>query len=216
MSSEETNVDGKFNITLVYEALSASLIENADVNMDNYLKGYRELLKFFQLMGSVFSFVSSDVKSKIEILQQFRNGSEKENFVTLKQMIQYEVDGNLLKKSNYISGSRTFLRLHRGLDFITLFLERVSKLENKEKTTAVCQSAYDETLANHHTFLVRKGARVAMYALPTREGLLEKVCGSLTEVETALNILPKMLTVAKEVHSRSNCVYDEFNLHELP
>lgn len=71
--------------------------------------------RFFQLMGSVFSFVSSDVKSKIEILQQFRNGSEKENFVTLKQMIQYEVDGNLLKKSNYISGSRTFLRLHRGL-----------------------------------------------------------------------------------------------------
>lgn len=72
--------------------------------------------RFFTLIGSVFGFVSSDVRAKIDILTTFRKNDEKaENFVTFKTMMSYEKDSGLLKDSKYVSGSRTLLRLHRGL-----------------------------------------------------------------------------------------------------
>lgn len=66
-------------------------------------------------MGTVFGFVSSDLKSKMEILTDFLNSEQSSNFQTVKTMIEYERDNNLLQKKGYVSGSRTLLRLHRGL-----------------------------------------------------------------------------------------------------
>lgn len=74
-------------------------------------------LRFFQLMGTVFGFVSSDVKSKIEILEELRLSSNEssDKFTTFHAMMEYEKTTGLLNKSDYVSGSRTLLRLHRGL-----------------------------------------------------------------------------------------------------
>lgn len=67
-------------------------------------------------MGSIFSFVCSDVKSKVEILEEFRANTEvAENFESVKSLMLYEKDKELLNKKDYVSGSRTLLRLHRGL-----------------------------------------------------------------------------------------------------
>lgn len=72
------------------------------------------LHRFFQLMGSVFGFVSSDLKQKIEVLIELssKNG---ENYTTVKAMIEYEKENKLLDKGNCTNGARTLLRLHRGL-----------------------------------------------------------------------------------------------------
>ena len=61
------------------------------------------------------------------------------------------------------------------LEFIQEFLLNLSKLSGPEKTTAVCQTAYNQTLAKHHPWVIRKGAVVAMYALPNQDQLLNKV-----------------------------------------
>jgi len=66
-------------------------------------------------MGTVFGFVSSDVKAKVEILEEFRKKENAEKFIAFKVMIDYEKTSNLLDKNGYVSGSRTLLRLHRGL-----------------------------------------------------------------------------------------------------
>lgn len=66
-------------------------------------------------MGTVFGFVSNDVKSKIEILQEFLTKDDKEKFNSFGSMLQYEKSTGLLNKTDYVSGSRTLLRLHRGL-----------------------------------------------------------------------------------------------------
>lgn len=67
-------------------------------------------------MGSIFGFVSSDVKSKIEILEEFReNNDNSDKFESVKKMMEHERDNDLFKKKDYVSGSRTLLRLHRGL-----------------------------------------------------------------------------------------------------
>lgn len=67
-------------------------------------------------MGSIFGFICSDVKEKIEILRKLSKVSnESEYFSTVKRMIDYEKKNGLLDKKEYTSGSRTLLRLHRGL-----------------------------------------------------------------------------------------------------
>lgn len=74
--------------------------------------------RFFTLLGTVFAFVSNDIRSKIDILRKYLNDSDKQkskHFVTVKRMICYERDNGLLQNSKYVSGCRTLLRLHRGL-----------------------------------------------------------------------------------------------------
>lgn len=126
-------------------------------------------------MGTVFGLVSSDLKAKIDILYEFLKTEQSHNFVTAKTMIEYEKSNNLLKKKDYLSGSRTLLRLHRGLEFIHLFLKRISELQETDNTADVCKQSYDETLAKYHPFLIRKGAKLAMYYMPNRDDLLKKV-----------------------------------------
>lgn len=70
-------------------------------------------------MGSIFGFVCSDVRSKVEILEEFRANQEvAEKFDSVKKMMLYEREKELLQKKDYVSGSRTLLRLHRGLGMI--------------------------------------------------------------------------------------------------
>lgn len=82
-------------------------------------------------MGTVFGFVSSDVKSKVDILEDFRKKENSDKFESFKSMIIYEQNDGLLKKSDYVSGSRTLLRLHRGLGefldslFVFVVLEQI-------------------------------------------------------------------------------------------
>jgi len=71
--------------------------------------------RFFGLMGTVFGFVASDVTSKIEILQEFRQGANGDQFETVEQMIIFEKKQQMLDNPKYVSASRTLLRLHRAL-----------------------------------------------------------------------------------------------------
>lgn len=66
-------------------------------------------------MGSVFGFVSSDVKSKIDILESLRQQENQNQFESFAAMLEFEKSTGLLNKKDYVSGSRTLLRLHRGL-----------------------------------------------------------------------------------------------------
>ncbi|XP_053685459.1 ceramide-1-phosphate transfer protein [Sabethes cyaneus] len=209
MSSE------KFDLQKVHHCFQQCLIGESDVSIDAYLDAFRELYKFFSLMGTVFGFVSSDVKEKVEILQKLRSQKENsEKFETVQIMMEYEQDANLLDKKDYVSGSRTLLRLHRGLDFIYVFLKRLGELtEGDAKTNTICQTSYNETLAQFHPWLIRKGAVVAMYALPTRDHLLEKVCVDANE---AIVLLPEMLAVGRQVYDRTQALYTKFDLHGLP
>ena len=81
-------------------------------------------------MGSVFSFVSTDLKQKIDLLQELINKNE-ENYMTIKSMIEYEKENKLLENGNYTNGARTLLRLHRGLGNynIILFINKILQTE---------------------------------------------------------------------------------------
>ncbi|XP_067630753.1 ceramide-1-phosphate transfer protein [Eurosta solidaginis] len=205
---------GRFDIEKVTKIFQECLYESDDVLLAEYLEAYEEINKFFQLMGTVFGFVSSDVRSKIDILCEYRRKeATRDRFVTIKAMIEYEKDEELLKDNSYVSGARTLLRLHRGLEFIYEFLRRLSELNECDKTHACCKSAYNDTLAKHHPWVVRKGAVVAMYALPTQGELLKRVC---LNVSRATDVLPEMLKQTKCVYDRIELIYTMHDLHGLP
>ncbi|XP_050682707.1 ceramide-1-phosphate transfer protein isoform X2 [Leptidea sinapis] len=170
MSNENT-----LDLLYVHESFKKSLKDDDDVEIESYIDGYNELVKFLNLIGTVFSFVSSDVRSKIKIMEKLRVGEASIYYESFKKMMKYEKETNLYEKNDFVSGSRTMLRLHRGLDFIRLFLKRISDAEETVNTCTTCQGSYNETLAEFHPWYIRKAATLAMHALPSRPDLLKKV-----------------------------------------
>lgn len=202
-----------FDLRLVHDHFDRALLQDDDIDLRAYLDAYNELYKFFQLMGSVFGFVSSDLKEKIQVLNDLMNRDDR-NYTTIKSMIEYEKENKILDKGDHSNGARTLLRLHRGLDFIREFLRQLGELSDSDKTSSCCQDAYNKTLAKHHPWVVRKAAVVAMYTMPTRELLFRKVCG--TDVQRNVDVLPKMLEVTTDVFNRTHNLYDVHQLHSLP
>ncbi|XP_049877065.1 ceramide-1-phosphate transfer protein [Pectinophora gossypiella] len=208
--------DNNLDLHYVQQSFQRSLKEDDDVIIEAYIDGYNELVKFLNLIGTVFSFVSSDVKSKIKVMEKHREGEHAVYYDSFQKMMKYEKDTNLHEKSGFVSGSRTMLRLHRGLDFIRLFLKRISEAEDSANTCAVCQAAYNETLAEFHPWYIRKAATLAMHALPHRPDLLKKIFGNDESLTAALAILPQTLSSCDEVYQRVQRLYTEFDFHGLP
>uniref|UniRef100_A0A1B6CAC8 Glycolipid transfer protein domain-containing protein n=1 Tax=Clastoptera arizonana TaxID=38151 RepID=A0A1B6CAC8_9HEMI len=206
--------DTIFNLRIVHDSFSSSLLDDNDIDLTLYLEAYTELKKFCFLMGTVFGFVGSEIDSKMEVLIELRRKNDNNHFSSMKKMIQYEIENNLLNDTKYVSGSRTLLRLHRGLDFIRQFLKRVSELQPNDNTNTVGQEVYNNTLAKHHSWLIRKGAHIAMYVLPTKDVLFTRVCGDT--INDALEALPSMLNLTNEVYNRTEKLYEEQNLLNLP
>ena len=81
------------------------------------------------LLGTIFGFVGSEISSKMEVLKELKRSDTEDHFSTMKTMVSYERNADLLQDSHYTSGSRTLLRLHRGLGkrnfhFENKFLQR--------------------------------------------------------------------------------------------
>ncbi len=203
-----------FNISVVVEGFTKC--NDEDLHLDPYITAYEELCVFFSLLGSVFGFITADVKEKIGILRKFRNsGNEhRENYENVISMFEHEVEIN--KKDNKVLlGSRTLLRLHRALAFTMLFMERLSESTNQEKASTIASNAYSETLSKYHPWLIRKAATFAMYTLPSRGDILLLLAKELTE-EQVQNLLKKCVHAIKPVYQKVEELYSKYDLHGLP
>lgn len=65
--------------------------DGENVRMDKFVDAYTELIRFFSIMGTIFSFVSSDVHSKLSSLRQHLSSEAGEHYKTVEGMVQYEV-----------------------------------------------------------------------------------------------------------------------------
>lgn len=203
-----------FDIRKTYECFNSSLLEDEDINIGFYLEAYKELCKFCGFLGPVFSFVKNEIVSKSEIMHQLRNNCQEDHFETLKNMIEYEHESQLLHKKNYVSGCRTFLRLHRGLDFIRTFLRRIGDTDLDSETSAIGYDSYSNTLGKYHGWCIQQAAYVGMKFLPKKKNLVSKVCGS--NWEDVASVLPLMLNAADEVYKRTEECYKTHGLLDLP
>lgn len=115
------------------------------------------------------------------------------------------------------SGCRTLLRLHRALLWLKLFLEKLAETPvagRLRSPSELCREAYQSTLANHHTWFVRKAAELGFIAMPERGFFFRLVCvQSQEELRIALN---RVVQAIGEVYDRTQKALEENNMLDLP
>ena len=170
-------------------------------------------------MGTIFSFVTSDVRSKIAILQRRLASEAGEHYKTVEKMIQYEVACGITArtKSGEESGSRTMLRLHRALEFLILLFREMAKssADGAESFSALVGRCYGATLANHHPWVVRSGVYVALYAVPSRSSLVQRLDADGSE-ERIVSQLNAAVLAMQPVYDRLQTLYSDNDLLQLP
>lgn len=173
-------------------------------------------------MGAVFVFVAKDVDSKITILESYTKHDEYGvEYKTVQTMIAYEKSNNLLHDSKRPSGSRTLLRLHRALEFVSHFMGSVSHLEDHHSTASVARDSYKRTLAKFHPWYIQKSASLAMYTLPYRRQLVERAFGGdIPDTHSDSNFVSESMNrlarLSEDVFNATQKLYDENNLLDLP
>jgi len=171
-------------------------------------------------MGTIFSFVTSDVHSKIGILQDHLSSEAGEHYETVEKMVQYEVGSGIIarpeKSGEQPSGSRTLLRLHRALEFlILLFRELAQSADGAESFSALVGRAYGATLANHHSWVVRSAVYVALYAVPSRSTLVHRLDPEGSE-ERLIDQLNAAVLAMQPVYDHVQSLYADSDLLQLP
>lgn len=208
-----------FDLERLLKSFEECVDSDGKIVLQHYIVGYEELYKFLNLLGTVFGWVSTDVDAKLDVVRDHRKSEAQEHYQDVRAMIKYEVDNQLIKHKAKDSktGTRNLLRLHRALEYIVAFLEQVPDMEVEDKCCPASQSAYKNTLQKHHPWLVQKAALLAMNLLPTKAGLIEKICGSdEAKIKRAEEVLPCAVKAMKSVYSATEEIYKEYDLLKLP
>ena len=93
--------------------------------------------------------------------------------------------------------------------FVAEFINALS--EGKEDNmSGPVWAAYSDTLAKHHTWIIRNTVSVAMYTLPTRQNILEQVGR-----DSDPGSLFPLVLVMREVYAVVQAAYTNFNLLNL-
>ena len=178
------------------------------------------MFKFLNLLGTVFGWVASDVDAKLAIIRGHRSGEHTEKYESVQSMLTHEVETNMIKPKakDSTTGTRNLLRLHRALEYIISFLEGVPSLENQDKCCGMSQEAYKKTLMKFHPWVVQKAAMMAMHMLPTKEGLIQKICDAPDEdkIKEVAKTLEEAVQAMQKVYEITQELYKEKDLLSLP
>ncbi|KAK3603490.1 hypothetical protein CHS0354_030332 [Potamilus streckersoni] len=203
-----------FDLQKLHNLYATSKAEEGLIEMDPYIASYNELTKLFKILGSVFGFIVSDVVEKVGILQEYRKSDVADNYKTVQGMLQFEVDTKNTNTKHKPSASRTLLRLHRALAFVADFMKEIQAAEEGSKLSSIAATSYDRTLAKHHPWIVRKGVHLAVYTLPTRKHLLEKM--KVENNKKTEELLGKVAESGKKIFDVVEDLYTKHDLHSLP
>lgn len=218
MADSDGAVEQKFSLQEVLDTFKLCLSDNREVYLQHYVAGWRGLIKFLNCLGSVFGFISKDAVNKIQILVNHLNGENGSEYATVQSMVKYELDNELVdltKRGGHAeSGCRTLLRLHRALRWLELFLERLRTSTEDSKTSVMCADAYNESLAQHHPWVVRKAAGMAFCVLPGRQAFIEVM--NVGPPEKVVAMLGEALPLISEVYQITEDLYSQHNMLDLP
>lgn len=236
------DLESDFNLKVVLVNFKQCLNEKEEVLLDHYLAGWRGLVRcvrgplpgagapslppaergfpsrFLNSLGAIFSFISKDLVTKVQILERLRGSPEQEHYLSLQSMVAYEVGHQLVdlqRRSRHPdSGCRTVLRLHRALRWLQLFLEGLRTSPEDASTAALCTDSYNASLAAYHPWIVRRAVGVAFCTLPTRKAFLEAM--NVGSSEQAVEMLGEALPFIEHVYNVSQKLYAEHDLLSLP
>jgi hypothetical protein len=81
----------------------------------------------------------------------------------------------------YVSTSRSLLRMMWLMTFIRVFFNDALTLKTTEKLSGMLDHAYDEAFGERHSWIIRKGAKLAILAAPNKKFLMETMLGKYDE-----------------------------------
>lgn len=146
-------------------------------------------------------------------------GTEGRAYMSVRSMIKEELARGLVDFDQQTSsGCRTLLRLHRALLWLETFLSNLAEEDPEAGRTRspseLCRDAYRLTLAQHHTWWVRKAAELAFVAMPDRTFFYRLVCVK-TQAE-AKTILNRVARAIQKVYNKTEGALEEHGMLELP
>ncbi|KAH8866571.1 Ceramide-1-phosphate transfer protein isoform 2 [Schistosoma japonicum] len=199
-------------------------INGDSVLLPEYCEAYTEVSKLLMYFGNLFYFVTSDVSHKISELRALY-AADTVNYKSVEQMVFYEEKQNehLPVKKWRCTGCRTLLRLHRALLFVIDLMLEVCRAPKDEQLKNIARSVYDKTLAQYHPWPVKKAVGVAVYALPTREHLVQHIVqsqppesGLLTQEQCTNFLTSSTLPAMRAVYDCIQAVFEKHNMLNLP
>ncbi|NXC46637.1 CPTP protein, partial [Penelope pileata] len=207
-----------FCLREVLGAFRACVTERREVLLGPYLSGWRGLVRFLSSLGTIFSFISKDAVAKIQIMESYCSGEQREEYRTLQSMVRFEVSSGVLDRQKASkhpdSGCRTVLRLHRALRWLQLFLEGLRTAPEDARTAAICTDSYNASLAAYHPWILRKAATLSFCALPSRNAFLEVM--NVGSPEEAVEMLGEALPHIRDVYGITQELYAQHRLLDLP
>lgn len=178
--------------------------------------------RFLTPLGSVFAFATSEAFIKVTALEARVHGPDASHYTSLATMATWERQAGLLelpgteaRNPARASGSRTLLLLHRALRWSQLCLHRVATGTLGGPDAGVqCGDAYSTALAEHHPWLIRQAARLAILALPSRGRLLQLACPGTGEADARV-ALARAARVLEDVYNRTQALLAGHGLLQL-
>ncbi|XP_019637447.1 PREDICTED: uncharacterized protein LOC109479856 isoform X1 [Branchiostoma belcheri] len=204
-----------FSLSRLVESFKKVLNKDGEIDMAMYVNTNKELLKFFTMMGTLFTFVTSEAQNKINYLTGYLEGPDGEDYKTLSSMVKFETDNHIVNVKVYEeSGTRNFLRLHRGLNFSLALCEGLKNSKPGDSIVKIASDTYASTVSQFHGWFLRKAVQAAFYLLPSRDTFMGLLCD--TDEETTFKILNELAEVTKPVYDRTQYIYEKYNYLDLP
>lgn len=174
--------------------------------------------------------MSQEIETKTSIIRKLAKKEEEERnqdvqdsashgaYVSVRSMIVLELEQGLVNFDQYTeSGCRTLLRLHRALLWLQLFLQSLAE-EKREmmarSPSELCREAYQLTLAQHHSWWVKKAAELAFGAMPDRQFFYKMLCVK-TQAEATV-LLNRVVKSIQKVYDRTQVALEEHDMLALP
>lgn len=192
-------------------------------NTTEFVTAMREVVNLFDILGSAFTFVRRDIENKINIIDSFGQ-RDAENYTHLYNGVQFELDVEKarIQPGDPPSCARTLLRLMWALKFADLLLEGLkmafdakSSLTPSERSLkwAVAR-AYEEALAEHHSWTIRRAVKSACMLLPTKETFVTRL--GLTSPQKRDDSLTQLAVVMSPLVQRMYGFYNDESILDLP
>ena len=172
--------DVKFCSDRLFSYLESAAEDPEQLRPFEFLGAVYEYTRAFGELSSALSVGFGDITSKVQIWRDlFKNFYQKNTTIQSVMIVEVMNDIHQLNGENnsslgqkktdphytYTSGTRTLLRLSWFLDFLRNIFTQMINTKNAFNTCVT--NAYEETLAPHHGWFVRKGASLGLSFAPS-------------------------------------------------
>lgn len=193
--------------------------QTGEIDLAEFIQGYEGLVLLLNRLGSVFTFITVDIVSKLGLLRE-RRQTNLDGYVSLAEMMRTENGQTSTtkkpSKTNPPTGTRQYQLLQRAMKMLYLFMRKIANNDCDGKVSQMAYEAYNESpLPNFHPWILRNGVKIAVYTLPYRPDFFKIAAPELSEAEI-VGYLERACVAMENIFNRSNDMYEKAGLLNLP